>query len=468
MKNLTSVDYSKFKQLRNKVVSELRLAKQRFFSNLHPQNPKQFWKIIRSLSPRESSFPPLKSENTIASSGLDKANLLNITFTNHYNHSVPELSISDLPEVVPTDCPDDFLCSEDEVYELLRTLDTTKSSGDDDISARMLKETALSITPVVTQLFNYISLKLGEIPEEWKIARVSPIPKSHNKSDPGSYHPNSLLSVLSKLLEKHMRNLLIDHFAVFHPLSQQWGFTHGKSTTGALLATTDNWHRLLDTGLDICAVFFDFSKAFDTVPHRPPLQKLKDLNVHSHILKWLTHYLSFRHQYICVNSSSSDILPVYSGVPQGSVLGPLLFIVFVNNITMIPLSDGTMSLYADDILLYHPIYTSADYHDLQGDVNNLCSWTDGNNLKFNATKCKYMIMNLERNSPSYLTLPPRINNCCLERVNSYKYLGVWITSTLNWSTHISEICTRARRQAGIIYRKFYGHTSSSTLLQLSI
>jgi len=112
--------------------------------------------------------------------------------------------------------------------------------------------------------------------------------------------------------------------------------------------------------------------------------KLKDLNVHSHILKWLTHYLSFRHHYVCVNSSSSEILPVYSEVPQGSVLGPLLFIVYVNDITMSP----------------------------------------------------------------------------------YKYLGAWITSTLNWSTHISEICSRARRQAGIIYHKFYGHTSSSTLLQL--
>ena len=167
------------------------------------------------------------------------------------------------------------------------TLDTTgKSSGDDDISARMLKETALSITPVVTQLF---SISLGKIPNEWKIARVSSIPKSH-KSDLGNYHPISLLSMLSKLLEKHVRNLLVDHYKEFHPLSaQQWGFTHGKSTTGALLAATDNWHRLLDSGLDICTVFFDFSKVFDTVPHRPLLQKLKDLNVHPYILRWLTH-----------------------------------------------------------------------------------------------------------------------------------------------------------------------------------
>ena len=140
------------------------------------------------------------------------------------------------------------------------------------------------------------------------------------------------------------KSVLVDRFEEFHPLStQQWGFTHGKSITGTLLTATDNWHRL-DSGFDTCAVFFDFSKAFDSVPHRPLLQKLKDLKVHSHILKWLTHYLSFRHQYVCVNSSLSDILPVYSGVPQGSFLGPLLFIVYVSDITMISLSDGTMSL----------------------------------------------------------------------------------------------------------------------------
>ena len=105
---------------------------------------------------------------------------------------------------------------------------------------------------------------------------------------------------------------------------------------------------------------------------------------------------------------------------------------------------------------------TALYYDLQVDVNNLCAWTDGNNMKFNATKCKYMIISRKK-QPIIPNSPLVINNCCLERVNFYKYLGVWITSTLNWSTHISEICTKARRQAGIIYRKLYDHTSSSTL-----
>ena len=119
-------------------------------------------------------------------------------------------------------CPEDILCSEDEVYELLCSIDTTKGSGDNDISAIMLKDTALSVTSAVTQLFN-ISLKLGEIPEDWKVAHVTPIPESHSKFDPGNYHPISLLSVLSKLLEKHVRNLLLTHLDETHPISaQQW------------------------------------------------------------------------------------------------------------------------------------------------------------------------------------------------------------------------------------------------------
>ena len=133
--------------------------------------------------------------------------------------------------------------------------------------AQKLKcKTTLSITPVAIELFN-VSLKLGEIPDEWKIARVAPIPKPQNKPDPKNYRPITLLSVLSKLFEKHVKNLLITVPSLPY---QQWSFIHGKSTTGALLAATD-WHRQLDSGYDICAVYFYFSKAFDTVPHKPLL-----------------------------------------------------------------------------------------------------------------------------------------------------------------------------------------------------
>ena len=174
-----------------------------------------------------------------------------------------------------------------------------------------------------------------------------------------------------------------------------------------------------------------------------------DFSVHPLILRWLTHYLSSGSQYVCVSGASSDILPVASGVPQGSVLGSLLFIIYVNNITTVPLSAGSMTLYADDILLYHPISTSSDFHFLQEDINNLCSWTDDNYLNFNASKCKYMIIS-KKKQPILPDSPLSVNNHSLERVTSYKYLGVWLTSTLNWSIQVSEVCSRTRRQIGFI------------------
>ncbi len=145
----------------------------------------------------------MKSGDIIASADVDKANILNTTFMNNFNYSVPGLSPGDLPDVVLAVCPTEFLCTEDKVYKLLSKLDIKKAN---DISARMLKETASSITSMVTQLFN-ISITLGELPNEWKTARVSPIRKSGDLSDPENYRPISLLSLLSKLLEKHIRNL---------------------------------------------------------------------------------------------------------------------------------------------------------------------------------------------------------------------------------------------------------------------
>ena len=242
-------------------------------------------------------------------------------------------------------------------------------------------------------------------------------------------------------------------------------FTHGKSTTGALLAATDQWFRLLEQGYDICAVFFDYSKAFDTVPHSLLLQKLRGYNVHPLIVRWLAHYLSMHSQYVCVGGSSSDILPVTSGVPQGSVLGPLLFIIYINDIAAVPLSVGSMLLYADDSMLYRPIRTPEDYSQLQLDMNKLCTWTDNNLLTYNTNKCKYMVISRKK-QPSLPSMPLNVNNSPMEMVSSYKYLSVWITSSLDWSKQVTSVCKKARQHVGILYRKFYGHSNSFTLQKL--
>ena len=140
---------------------------------------------------------------------------------------------------------------------------------------------------------------------------------------------------------------------------------------------------------------------------------------------------------MCVNGSSSGVLPVTSGVPQGTVLGPFLFIFYIDDITMVPLSDSTMSIYSDDLVLYRPIHSATDYHLLQIDIDNICVWSDDNHLKFNGRKCKYMIIT-RRKQPSLPVTPLKIKQTCLERVHSYRYLGVWLTPSLNWSIYASQ------------------------------
>ena len=174
--------------------------------------------MVKSLNSKTNSIPILVSETPTAASNVDKANLLNATFVSNFNYSLPGLTGQFLSDA-PHSCPTDLLCTEDEVYNMLSTLDTTKANGHDDISARMLRETATSVTPYVMKLFNTSITRLGELPDEWKVVRVTPIPKSGNRSDPGNYRPISLLSILSKLLETHIHNILLKHFEEKYPLS---------------------------------------------------------------------------------------------------------------------------------------------------------------------------------------------------------------------------------------------------------
>ena len=461
-----SGNHVKYKRVRNKVISQLRKAKATFFRNLNPRNPKKFWKAVKYLNKHHSAIPTLSHGDTVAQSGADKAEMLNSFFVSCFNSSQPPLTHADSNTLKPDHaCPENILCKEQQVLGLLRAVDTSKANGPDEISARMLKHTARSIAPSVTKLFN-LSLCSGQLPVAWKQSLIVPVPKSPVATTPNNYRPISLLSILSKLLERHIYSLVATHLELYHPLSNaQWGFQTGKSTTTALLSTTHEWLTALEQRKEVSAVFFDLKKAFDSVPHKELMSKLQQLSLDSHVLHWISNYLTCRCQKVVVSGETSRDSPVLSGVPQGSVLGPLLFLIYINSLANVSISDGTrMVMYADDLLLFRPIAKQCDFHTLQRDIDTVAEWVSANYLTFNHAKCKCMLVSRKSQSSTPPTLT--LNGCDIEQVQHFKYLGLLLSSDMSWSPHIESTCSKAKRILGLLYRRFYGNTDSTTLVQL--
>ena len=284
---------------------------------------------------------------------------------------------------------------------VLTSPDISKATGPDGIFARMLKHTADSITPIITSIFNQ-SITTGTVPDQWKLSLVVPIHKLGDMANPSNYRPISLLPIVSKVLEQHSANKLQSVLSISN---QQWGFMPGRSTTGAILSAIHEWHGNLDKGADVQAVFFDLQKAFDSVPLILLIDKYISLNVHTTLISWISSYLYNRKQQVGVSGVNSVPVSVTSGVPQGSVLGPLLFLIYVDSLTSIPLSGGSLVLFADDILLYKVVYCFENYLALQEDVHSLANWISNQNLTLNVCKCKSLLVSRKH---SYLCSQPKV------------------------------------------------------------
>ena len=459
--------FTQYKKIRNKVISLIRYNKMQYFNSLATASNKVFWKTIKQINKNRSTIPQLLHCDQLVSDDKHKADILNDYFASCWNtleKPLDELIFHDTDNLPPFE---DTIISAEQVFNLISQLDTNKANGPDGISAFMLKSTASSIASPLAKLFS-CSILTGKFPTIWKIASIVPIPKSGHKNDPSNYRPISLLSIVSKLLEKIVYSRLWEDLVHGSSISEcQWGFQKHKSTTTALLSTTHEWFQLMDRKLDVMCVFFDYKKAFDSVPHRRLMERLLHIGVQPLILSWLCSYLSNRQQYVRVNGENSRSTVVRSGVPQGSVLGPLLFLLYINDITNLHLfKNAKLTLYADDMLLYKPITCSTSYDEIQQDVNQLSQWSDENMLSFNTNKCKCLLLSNKSNRDP----PPIIlNSEVLESVQQYKYLGVILSRNLCWSPHIQYICRKARKVLGIIYRMVSTNTSyGSTILKLYV
>ena len=240
----------------------------------------------------------------------------------------------------------DITFTKDEVLEVLYSIDPDKSCGPDNVPGRLLNEAAPWITEPLAHLFN-LSMSTGSLPQDWTRANITPICKKGDKHSPCNYRPVSLTSLISKVMERlihaKLKDFLIEHKKL-NPL--QHGFRSWYSCQTQLLETIHHWALSLNDQTTTHAVFLDFSKAFDTVPHKRLLLKLDHIGIRGKVLKWIQAFLCHRHQRVVINGVSSTWLPVTSGVPQGSVLGPLLFLLYIND-----LADNLNSdcrLFADD------------------------------------------------------------------------------------------------------------------------
>jgi hypothetical protein len=337
--------------------------------------------------------------------------------------------------------------TEQEVEKALTQLNPTKAPGPDGIPTKILKDCAREIAPHLTKIFN-ASLEKGCLPKEWKDANVVPIYKKGKQTDPSNYRPISLLPVCSKILERLIYNKIIDE--IRPKISKyQHGFLAESSTNTQLLSFFSNINTIIDIKGESDIIYFDLSKAFDSVPHPPALAKLKSFGINSTLYTWFSDYLSYRRQRVVIDGQTSGWLPVTSGVPQGSILGPLLFLLYINDLPDVIGRDTLCGIFADDTKVARHIKTEEDMTALQQDINALKRWGDSWGLTFNPKKCKHLRVSTNQ---SDTTLTYNLGGIELETVENMTDLGVIISSDLRWTEHINAMCRKAEGRLWMVIR----------------
>ena len=338
-------------------------------------------------------------------------------------------------------------CSVNEVKRHLLKLKPNKSPGPDHIAPCILKSCAPELAPSLTYMVNK-SFSVGLLPDEWKHADITPLYKKGSKSSRENYRPISLTSIACKIGEKIVFDRMIKFWREIDLInSNQFGFLRGRSTATQLLSTLNDWAKSRNLSIPTDVIFLDLAKAFDSVPHERLLLKLKSNGIDGSLLNWLRHFLVGRKQRVVVRGSCSDWSCVTSGTPQGTILGPLLFLLYINDIT--ECISSTVKLYADDTKIYREISDPiTDCRILQDDLNNLSEWARKWQLRFNADKCESMRIthSRDRSETNYFLEKP------LKDVDNFKDLGVTITRDLSWGNHISITVNKANKVLGSIKR----------------
>ena len=322
---------------------------------------------------------------------------------------------------------------------MIKSINVSKSSGLENISSLVIKTAFERLVAQVTFMYN-LSFEKACFPMNWKKALVIPIPKQGNLTKVQNYRPISLLPLPGKVLEKLVHQQLSDHLETESLLTDtQYGFRKKLSTIHAIAQVTDFVSKKLDTKLVTTAIFIDFKKAFDCVQHPMLLEKLESMGLSDAVVRWIASYLSERKQRVYANDTYSDYMDITQGVPQGSVLGPLFYIVYANDLSKI-IKHCKLAMYADDTVLYtsHKNF-DVSVKDLQEDIDSLTLWCKANGITVNTDKTKVMLFGSKCNLAKLNNFEIRFDNIPLQTVSSYKYLGITLDSQLNYNLHVAKI-----------------------------
>ena len=342
--------------------------------------------------------------------------------------------------------------------EVLTRLNPNKMPGVDQIYLVMLKNLANELAIPLSHIFK-CSMATGIVPEDWRIANVAVIHKRGPKKECGNYRPVSLTSQVSKVLETLVRDAILDHLYSKKLIREtQHGFTTGKSCLTNLLKFLEEVTKYVDEGNPVDVLYLDFSKAFDKVPHKRLVEKVKAHGIGSNIWRWIEAWLSERRQRVVINGKASGWEKVTSGVPQGSVLGLTLFIIYINDI-----DDGiTSSLlkFADDTKLLRKVGTQDDCEELQKDLHRMYKWSEDWQIMFNIDKCNCLHIGHGNSRTTY-----QLGGTEVPTATQEKDLGIIVTENLKVSEQCAKVTKTANKVLGII-KWSYEDKSMAILLPL--
>ena len=357
---------SRFVDILKITYTETRNAHRSYISSICSDSPKRFWSYIKSLKVDNIGIPTLNNNNKLESDNRLKAEILNSqlksVFTQENVH-LPQEPSRNIPPMY------DIIITTEGVAKLLHGLNPNKATGPDDIPARILQLAANELAPALQIIFQK-SLDTGKLQLSWSQANIAPIFKKGDLSLAANYRPISLTSICCKILEHIIFTNIMNHFDCYSVLTdRQHGFRSKHSTESQLIITTQDLAQSLNKKLQVDMIILDFSKSFDTVPHNRLLNKLDRYGIRNKTHTWISNFLKYRKQRVVIGGEHSTWTQVMSGVPQGTVLGPLLFLTYINDL---PNNiHSSIRLFADDCVLFREIKNEIDSQELQKDLNSL-------------------------------------------------------------------------------------------------